>query len=140
MNNVMPSGQPVSAPPRPVSHILVVDEDDAAGDRARDLLEHAGYDVTTADLPDIGLVRRVQPDVVVLGLMYRGQATGLDFVERHASDPMTASIPVVVHASVAELSDAQRMRLAALPYRIVSTSTPAGELLAELDRVLALPV
>jgi CheY-like chemotaxis protein len=124
------STEPIRSP-----HILVVHGDDAELDRERAMLEAAGYDVTTVDLPDIGLIRRVEPDAVVLGLMFRGQASGLAFLERHAADPVTSPIPVVVHADQDELSAEQRSRLAA----VAGTVVPAGhesELLDELGRVL----
>jgi CheY-like chemotaxis protein len=137
MDKLTNGSRPGGVPPRPNSHVLVVDGDDAEGVRSGEMLEQAGYDVTIADLPDIGLVRRVEPDAVVLGLMYRGQASGLDFLERHAADSVTAPIPVVIRASVAELSDAQRDRLAALPHTIVAMTAPGEELLTQLHRVLA---
>jgi CheY-like chemotaxis protein len=119
------------------AHILVVDGDDAILRQSQSLLEQAGYAVTLADLPDIGLVRRVEPDAVVLGLMFRGQAAGIEFLERHAADPATAAIPVVVHAAAAELSAAQWRRLTALAPPIVPATQAADGLLTELQRVLA---
>lgn len=126
----------MSSPPEAPLHILVVDGDDAELVRSRALLEQAGYDVSTVDLPDIGLVRRVEPDAVVLGLMFRGQASGLDFLERHAADPVTAPIPVVVHASEDELSAEQWRRLVALAHPVVPVRQSAERLLGELQRVL----
>jgi CheY-like chemotaxis protein len=130
------SSQTDAAEPHSNLHILVIDGDDAAGNQLRATLEVAGYDVTVADMPDIGVIRRVEPDAVVLGLIYRGEPTGLDFLERHVTDPMTARIPVVVYASVAELSDAQRERLSALPHAIVTMTAPDSALLFEIERVL----
>lgn len=120
-------------------HVLVVDGDDAALDRSRGLLEEAGYTVSTVDIPDIGMVRRIRPDAVVLGLMFRGQATGLDFLERHAADPVTAPIPVVVHAAESDLGPEQRRRLGLLSSPVVLRGQPAERLLAELRRVLVVP-
>lgn len=104
--------------------------------RSRALLERAGYEVSTADLPDIGLVRRVQPDALVLGLLYRGQAIGLDFLERHAADPVTAPIPVIVHASEEELSIEEWERLIALVHPVIPLAQSAERLLGALQRVL----
>ena len=126
----------MSSLPQVPLHILVVDGDDAELDRSRALLEEAGYVVSTVDLPDIGLVRRVEPDAVVLGLMFRGQASGLDFLERHAADPVTSPVPVVVHASQDELSAEQWTRLVALAHPVVPVSQSAERLLGELQRVL----
>lgn len=117
-------------------HILVVDGNDMELARSRTLLERAGYEVSTADLPDIGLVRRVQPDALVLGLLYRGQAIGLDFLERHAADPVTAPIPVIVHASEDELSIEEWERLIALAHPVIPLAQSAERLLGALQRVL----
>lgn len=125
----------IASPVEPL-HILVVDESDQELERSRTLLEQAGYQVTTVDLPDIGLVRRVEPDAIVLGLIYRGQASGLEFLERHASDPITAPVPVVVHASEDDLSPEQWARLLALAHPIVPMAQSAERLLGELQRVL----
>lgn len=129
----MQSGQP---PPQASSDVLVVDGDDAERTRSSDLLEAAGYRVSTADLPDIGLVRRIQPDALVLGLMYRGQATGLDFLERHAADPVTAAVPVIVHATAADLTAEQWRRLTALACPVEPNVKGPERLLTELQRVL----
>ena len=130
------SSQTDAAEPDTNLHILVIDGDDAAGNQSRATLEVAGYDVTVADMPDIGVIRRVEPDAVVLGLIYRGEPTGLDFLERHVTDPMTARIPVVVYASVAELNEAQRARLSALQHTFVAMTAPDSALLFEIERVL----
>jgi CheY-like chemotaxis protein len=117
-------------------HIVVVDESDHESDRSRTLLEAAGYRVSTVDLPDIGLVRREEPDAIVLGLIYRGQASGLAFLERHISDPITASVPVVVHASEDELSAEEWTRLITLAHSVLPMAQSADRLLSELQRVL----
>lgn len=116
--------------------ILVVVGDDGASNRARAHLDAAGYDVIVADMPDIGLVRRVEPDAVVLGILFRGEPTGLDFLTQHAADPVTARIPVLVLAAVAELTDAQRERLLALRRAMVALTTDDEELAPEIERVL----
>lgn len=129
--------RPDAATAHRTQHVLVIDGNDAAGNHSGAMLEAAGYAVTVADMPDIGVIRRVEPDAVVLGLMYRGEPTGLEFLERHAADPMTARIPVVVHAAIAELNDDQRQRLSTLPHGMVAMPSPDLELLAEIERVLA---
>ena len=136
-NSPVLDGRPDAATPPRHQHVLVIEGDDAAGNLARAMLEAAGYAVTVADMPDIGVIRRVEPDAVVLGLIYRGEATGIEFLERHTSDPMTARIPVVVRAAIADLNDVQRERLSALPHAVVATASPDAALLAEIERALA---
>lgn len=115
-------------------HVLVVDGDDNILDRSRAQLEEAGFRVSTVDLPDIGLVRRIAPDAILLGLHFRGQAAGLEFLERHASDPSTAGVPVIVHTEARHLSEDQRTRLLALARPLLSPSAQPRPL---LDQVAA---
>jgi CheY-like chemotaxis protein len=133
---ILDSRPDATAPPRN-QHVLVIDGNDATGNHSRALLEVAGYAVTVTDMPDIGVIRRVEPDVVVFGLMYRGEPIGIEFLERHAADPMTAQIPVVIHAAIADLTHVQRDRLSALPHAVVAMTSPDAELLAEIERALA---
>lgn len=126
---------PIQAEDAP--HILVVDGDDAELERVGAALQASGYVVSTADIPDIGLVRRVEPDAVVLGLVYRGQLSGLAFLERHVSDSATSSIPVIVHADTDRLTVEQWGRLAAIGCASVPSGGPTKRLLGELQRVLA---
>ena len=129
-----PTGVGTAAPADRAPHVLVLDGDDGVLDRTRAVLEDAGYRVSTADLPDIGLVRRVAPDAILLGLLFRGQATGLAFLERHAADPSTAGVPVVVRAAAEHLDNGQRRRLVSLARPVLS---PACQPHALLDQLAA---
>lgn len=99
--------------------ILVIESDDAVARRSAAALEAAGFEVAVADLPDIGIVRRVAPDAIVLSLVFRGQASGLAFLERHVADPAAAATPVIVHGSGERLDADQmgRLRAVACPAR-----------------------
>ncbi len=112
--------------------MLVVDGDDTLTDDTRAQLEAAGYEVSTADMPDIGIVRRIEPDVIVLGIFYRGRASGLDFLEHHASDPRTARVPVIVRVADEQLDSGQRSRLTALKWPVLA---PDVATMALLDQV-----
>jgi hypothetical protein len=86
-------------------------------------------------MPDIGIVRRIEPDVIVLGIFYRGRASGLDFLEHHASDPRTATVPVIVRVADENLDSGQRSRLAALKWPVLA---PDATTIALLDQVGAI--
>jgi CheY-like chemotaxis protein len=111
----------------------VVDGDDRLTEETRAQLEAAGYDVSTADMPDIGIVRRIEPDVIVLGVFYRGRSSGLDFLEHHASDPRTAVVPVIVRVANEALDGEQRSRLTALNWPVVAPDAVTGDLLRQID-------
>lgn len=114
------------------AHVLVVDGNDNLTEETRTRLEAAGYEVSTADMPDIGIVRRIEPDVIVLGIFYRGRSSGLDFLEHHASDPRTARVPVIVRVADEALDSGQRSRLTALKWPVLAPDAATTEL---LDRV-----
>lgn len=118
------------------AHILVLDGDDGFLERTCASLEAAGYRVSSADLPDIGLVRRVEPDAIVVGLFFRGQPAGLEFLEHHAADPATAAVPVVVHAAAADMDSDQWRRLTTLAHPVLDrTGGPEGGAMALLDQL-----
>jgi CheY-like chemotaxis protein len=117
-------------------HVLVIDGDDSVLARTCDLLETAGYRVSTADLPDIGIVRRIEPDVMIVGMSYRGRPAGLAFLEHNATDPVLAKVPAVAQVDMAGLSAADRERLRLLPHVVVDYAQE-GELPAVLARLLA---
>ena len=132
-------GGPAAAPELPgettfpaEAHVLVIDGDEEVLERTRDVLEGAGYRVSVADLPDIGIVRRVAPDAIVLGLFFRGRPMGLEFLELHAADPTTARVPVLVRARATDVDDGHWRRLVALARRVVPPEAGTAELLAQL--------
>jgi CheY-like chemotaxis protein len=128
-----PNGSPPIARAGRGAHVLVVDGDDELTEETRAHLEAAGYDVSTADMPDIGIVRRVEPDVIVLGVFYRGRSSGLDFLEHHASDPRTAGVPVIVRVADGTLDSEQRSRLLSLNWPVLSPDAVTGDLLRQID-------
>src|SRR4051812_43821161 len=77
-------------------HVLVINSDDRILTRTSELLESAGFQVSTADMPDIGILRRIEPDVMVVGIFFRDQPAGLTFLEHNLTDPMLAKFPVVI--------------------------------------------
>jgi CheY-like chemotaxis protein len=121
--------------PIELAHVLVIDSDDAILAESRDRLEAAGYRVTTADLPDIGILRRFTPDAVVVGIFYRGDPGGIGFLEHNATDPVLARVPAIVRAAATGLTAADQDRLSALRHPIVAGDDyPA--LLAQLNHLL----
>jgi CheY-like chemotaxis protein len=133
------SGSLAAAPDLPAeAHVLVIDGDEDVLERTRDVLEGEGYRVSVADLPDIGLVRRVAPDAIVLGLLFRGRPMGLEFLELHAADPTTARVPVLVRAAAADVDDIQWRRLVTLARLVVPPEAETAELLGQLRTSLRL--
>ncbi len=79
-------------------HILAGDDSPELLALFRDLLEAEGYRVTlAADAFDLGLIKRVAPDLVVLDHMIGdGAGSGWHLLRDLRRDPATAALPVVV--------------------------------------------
>ena len=127
-----PKDVEIAPPAHPAPHAPAVDGDDGILDRPRALLEEDGYRVSTADLPGIGPVRHVALDAILLGLLFRRQAAGLELLARHAGDPSTAEAPVIVHAAVEPPNDDQRGRLLALARLVPSPTAQPGAVLDQM--------
>ena len=117
-------------------HVLVIDSDDHILTRTSELLESAGYQVSTADMPDIGILRRIEPDVMVVGIFFRDQPAGLDFLEHNLTDSMLAKVPVVIQGDLAALNAIDRDRLELLPHPAVDISN-GPELLVQVGQMVA---
>jgi CheY-like chemotaxis protein len=96
---------------RPVSRILVVDDESNMRFLIRMTLEDAGYEVIEAMHGAAALERAKEstPDVVVTDLMMP-VLNGRDLIERLRAQPETAAIPIVVVSAnpggVADTADA----------------------------------
>ena len=93
---------------RPVSTILVVDDESNMRFLIRMILEHAGYEVVEAAHGAAALERAKQspPDLVVTDLMMPVM-NGRELIERLRAEPETAGIPiVVVSANPSSVADA----------------------------------
>ena len=84
--------------------IAVLDGDWGCLDLLDDVLTDAGYQTvlweagTEAD----ALIRRSQPDLVILDSWLQERGDGLQLLERLGHDPLTASIPALICSSEGE--------------------------------------
>jgi len=79
-------------------HILAGDDSPEVLDLFRDLLEAEGYRVTLApDALDLALIKRTEPDLVILDHMIEeGAGSGWQLLRELRQDAATAALPVVV--------------------------------------------
>jgi signal transduction histidine kinase/ActR/RegA family two-component response regulator len=93
------------------AHVLVVDDDEAARYVLRHLLESLGFTVSEASNAADGLraARQHQPGVIFVDLVMPGMS-GFELVQRLASDPQTAAIPIIVRTGK-RLTEAERESL-----------------------------
>lgn len=102
--------------------VLVVDDDPAILELVEDILEDQGADAVTSDFPgDIaGLVRHVQPDVLLLDLWSpHDNLAGLVILGDLRAGPLTASLPVVLFSADSVWLSGQTERLQELGVSVV---------------------
>jgi two-component system alkaline phosphatase synthesis response regulator PhoP len=92
----------------PSGTVLVVDDDPVIVNLLQVNFEIEGYDVLTAMDGEAGLAhaRSGHPHVIILDVMMPG-LDGLEVARRLRSDPLTATIPIIVLSAKAQAADIQ---------------------------------
>lgn len=90
-----------------VQTILIVEDEVQIAEVVRDYLRRAGYRVLAArdGQTALTLVRREQPDLVVLDLMLPGGMDGLEVCRRIRLDPAVAGVPILMLTARVEETD-----------------------------------
>lgn len=90
--------------------ILVIDDDEAVLQVYQDLLEDEGYRLSLLAYPpsDTDDVRRTQPDLILLDLLFGAEDAGSPFLLRLKEDETTTSIPVLVATADQRLAEQRR--------------------------------
>jgi DNA-binding response OmpR family regulator len=109
-------------------HVLLVEDEPDIVTVLTDLLNTAGYDVTTTDsvFGAAALVRKVDPCVVLLdlGLPYR---PGTSLLAELKADPRTADVPVLIISGLPEtLTEERRAQATAVLTKPVDIATLLG--------------
>jgi len=96
----------------PITTVLVVDDDDVSRYMVRKVLEGTSYQVIEASdgAQAVKLARERHPQVIFLDFIMPGM-TAFDVIDELKSDPVTRSIPIIIHTS-AQLEDGDMRRLA----------------------------
>ena len=91
------------------AHILVCDDEPILRDVFLEVLEDEGYRVTV--LPriceDLDEVVGLNPDLIILDVLFAGRPKGTEFLQRLKANPATKAIPVVVCSAADDLFDEQ---------------------------------
>ncbi len=123
--------------PKPVTCVVVVEDDPASADVLQRRLQANGMTVAVGrdGAEGIALVRKIVPDLVLLDVMLP-DTDGYDVCLRIKSDGNTAHIPVIFLSARGEVVDKVRgLSCGAADY--VTKPWNAAELLARIDAVLA---
>jgi DNA-binding response OmpR family regulator len=119
-------------------HILVIDDEPTLRELICELLAEEGYRVSGSGtlFDDLDLVRRLDPHLILLDIVYGGRVTGMMFLEQLKADPRTAGIPIAVCTAAKHLTDEIQARLTEWDCLIVNKPFDLDDLLAEIDRCL----
>ncbi len=84
--------------PRAPRRILIIDDAPEILDLLRDLLEGEGYRVSLMEneVQDLSEVRTLQPDLIILDVLFGNEARGIRLLEALRLDPATGAIPVIL--------------------------------------------
>ncbi|MEA2513571.1 MAG: two-component system, OmpR family, response regulator [Thermomicrobiales bacterium] len=119
-------------------HIVVIDDEDAIRDLICQILADEGYRVSSSDtyLDDLDQLLRLEPDLIVLDILLRGERSGLDFLDQVKTDPRTTRIPIAVCTGASHLDQHINARLTEWDCRPIFKPFDLDALLAEIDRCL----
>jgi len=127
-------GKPCMSPPL----IVIVEDDQAIRDLVSSFLQDEGYRIrtcsTTADA--VACVTRELPSLVILDLWMETRASGWDVCAALASDPATATIPIIICTGVSPALREQPEQLH--PHYLVFVDKPfnLADLLSAVDDAL----
>jgi CheY-like chemotaxis protein len=94
----LPSTDASSSPNGYQPHILAINNDTAVLARFRDLLEEAGYRVSTQTYVDRDLaqIKLLKPDLIILDYMWANEDASWSLLQMLRMDPGTVDIPIVL--------------------------------------------
>lgn len=101
-----------------------------------DLLTEEDYDVCAyTTLQDLSEVERVDPDLIILDLLFSGETRGWQTLEQLQARPSTASIPVILCSAADAQLEAHQDALRAQGVRVVAKPFHVDDLLAGIKEV-----
>ena len=89
------------SPPSPDGHrpqILAINNDPAVLALFRDLLEEAGYEVSTQTYVDrdVAQIKLLKPDLIILDYMWANEDASWSLLQMLRMDPATEAVPIVL--------------------------------------------
>ncbi len=111
--------------------IMVMDDAAEIVELLHDLLTEEGYDVCAyTALQDLSEVERVDPDLIILDLLFGGETRGWQTLEQLQARPSTACIPVMLRSAADAQLEAHQDALRAKGVRVVAKPFQVDALLA----------
>ena len=93
-----PSTERSSSPNGYQPHILAINNDPAVLSLFRDLLQEAGYQVSTQNYidRDLAQIKILKPDLIILDYMWATEDASWSLLQMLRMDPATVGIPIVL--------------------------------------------
>lgn len=115
-------------------HILVVNDEVEILKLFREILEEEGYRVSTLTYPmaDLGDLRVLAPDLLVMDMIFGGEDRGWYFLQQVRLNRETARLPVVVCTAAVRLAREARDHLEGMGIGIVLKPFDIDPFLAEV--------
>ena len=131
------SAKPQADRTGPRAHILVVDNSITTRTLEKNILEAAGYRVTTA-IDGMQALEKIEDDTIELVVMdvQMPRLDGFSVTEQLRANPRYRSMPIVLVTSLESQSDRERGMLAGADAYIVKRGFDQAELLAAIERLL----
>jgi CheY-like chemotaxis protein len=76
--------------------LLIVDPHQDTREMYAEFFRHSGFDVVTVDNADAALAHAPKVDLVVTGILLRGETDGVQLVRRLRDGAPTANLPIIV--------------------------------------------
>jgi CheY-like chemotaxis protein len=120
------------------AHILVINHVQEILDLMRDLLEGAGYEVSTlpSSEQDVSKVVDLAPDLIVIDYMWASSGNEWTFLNLLTMDPRTSAIPIVVCTAAIRHVEEMRGHLERIGVRVVHKPFNIDDLLAAITTSL----
>ncbi len=115
-------------------HILVINDEQDVLSLFREILEDEGYRVSTLTYPmtELGDLRNLAPDLVVMDMIFGGEDRGWHFLQQIRLDRETARLPIVVCTAAVRLAREAKVYLEGMGIGIVLKPFDIDPFLAEV--------
>ncbi len=115
-------------------HILVINDEQDVLSLFREILEDEGYRVSTLTYPmtELGDLRNLAPDLVVMDMIFGGEDRGWHFLQQIRLDRETARLPIVVCTAAVRLAREAKEYLEGMGIGIVLKPFDIDPFLAEV--------
>src|SRR5436190_886449 len=106
--------------------VLLVDPHPDSREMYAEFLRHAGFDVVALDNAADALASAPRADVIVTGIMLRGDSDGVEFVRQIRQDGRTKHLPMIVLTACTMPEDRARAEAAGCDLFVPKPCVPAN--------------